>query len=729
MKPDSNRTYGIALLMLVVAAWITWPRGTSPIEAKAEVASVPARLAVERANVPARSREHARPAATRPDDGPGAPLAMREGRVVDPNGATVAGAEVLRLDDWGFVPTRAGDAVRVPRLDGAIAVATTASDGSFALGEATTSELLLAVSARGLGWTTLAAHAHRTELTIALQPCGCLEVEAVDPDGAPRAHAVVTCEPRFAPLSADTDRDVCFAGPLAAPFVACTDSAGIARFQALPCPPGGARYDLRVRDGEQVVRRSGVAIDAGSPARVRVTLPYDAHVTASGTVRDVRGEAVAGARVVIRSGNTRQTTADAAGRFVIDGLRRGRGALDVRVDAPGFAPLAAERDAPDASRTVDLELVLAPAVPLFGQVRDRAGRPVAGAAVLCRAADEPPRLSRTDADGRFRFDDVADRRRHDLRVVGGAPGRTARPLEHVAAPADSPVALVLDREPPGHAALRAEILDAGGAPLEPGEVRLRRAAGEAPVPVRLQTGVVTAGGLGDGRWTLSVEPQFGPSIERTFTVSPEHDVLRLRLVQSVGTVIEGEVVVPPEHAPGPDRLRLVIRGTNVGHFEAAANVASLGHVATIDLTSSPRFRIADVDPSRPVVIAIDDRTWTGRVTVQPVAARTASCRVPIERAAYLHVTSAVPWPTDAFLLRWLSDGDGEPPEPMPVAGALDRTSLLIAALPPGSWRWRITVPTSGSTNGGGTRELRGVVHASPGGTCRIVLDPRDPDAR
>lgn len=120
-----------------------------------------------------------------------------------------------------------------------------------------------------------------------------------------------------------------------------------------------------------------------------------------GLCTDAEGTPVAGARLTLSSTNPpmepRVGQSDAVGHFRFESLPEGT--YTVRAEADGQVPLTlAGVDGSDA-----LELQFSAGASLDGRVVDESGAPVAGAAVELRRAAHPPRLTRADPEGRFRF--------------------------------------------------------------------------------------------------------------------------------------------------------------------------------------------------------------------------------------------------------------------------------------------------------------------------------------
>lgn len=147
--------------------------------------------------------------------------------------------------------------------------------------------------------------------------------------------------------------------------------------------------------------------------REGLELRLEAESRIAGTVRDGRGQPLAGASVTawirdprpVETGHTAGARTDREGRFVLERLRET--AYDVQATAPGHARAVAEgvRAGP-AGREGRAELVLDAAGTLVGRVVDRdRGGPVAGAMVDAWL-EGWGEAAATDAEGRFRIETV-----------------------------------------------------------------------------------------------------------------------------------------------------------------------------------------------------------------------------------------------------------------------------------------------------------------------------------
>lgn len=125
----------------------------------------------------------------------------------------------------------------------------------------------------------------------------------------------------------------------------------------------------------------------------------------SGSVRDVKGKGIAGARVYHWNEPWRSVRTDKNGNYSIPAYR----ASYLAAEAPGFSP-AKLVVAPVAMKADEHRIELWPARRMSGRLLGSEGRPLGECEVLWafQFGDEPPieRVARTDADGRFALVDA-----------------------------------------------------------------------------------------------------------------------------------------------------------------------------------------------------------------------------------------------------------------------------------------------------------------------------------
>lgn len=214
------------------------------------------------------------------------------------------------------------------------------------------------------------------------------------------------------------------------------------RFTVVPVP-AGAGWVLRARKAphrDLVV--GGISVADGKAVDVG-TLVFGAPTTLTGTVLDGTGRPLSGAVVAVERDRVQAGRADlfallrdladgaapivtgrsgADGAFALSGLPPGRYA--VRVTLHGYAGafvagvvVTADGDA------AGVRVVLEPGAGFAGRVTDEAGHPVDGAAVVAlplrteRLSAFERHEARTDADGRYRLDTLADETTYFVEAV------------------------------------------------------------------------------------------------------------------------------------------------------------------------------------------------------------------------------------------------------------------------------------------------------------------------
>ena len=145
----------------------------------------------------------------------------------------------------------------------------------------------------------------------------------------------------------------------------------------------------------QVVESAGTRTEVASPDPPTVEV-LDQAAALSGLVRTRDGKPIAGARLHLF---TKEVFTDSDGRF---GLAwRDGSQLPVFVEADGFAQRRVEIDALDKSEQRSIEIVLHEDLRIVGVIRDRFGRPVAGASIM--SVHTPENFAMSASDGRYEF--------------------------------------------------------------------------------------------------------------------------------------------------------------------------------------------------------------------------------------------------------------------------------------------------------------------------------------
>jgi hypothetical protein len=217
-----------------------------------------------------------------------------------------------------------------------------------------------------------------------------------------------------------------------------TDSRGGFRIDRLAAGP--VQIDV-VAGGIPGVRRSVVA-----PARDLV-LELASTVTLEGAARDRRtGAPVDRFSVQLVTGGGDPSTVSTTGRKGRFKLAVPAGTIRLRVRATGYAEVMIPVTAPAEGAVPWVDLELTRAVTLEGQVWDSRGDPGAEAQVelFTPGGEQVVTRLRSDARGRFRFDDLAEGGYLVRAAAGGEQGESS--VELVAG--EAPPTLVLKLSPP-----------------------------------------------------------------------------------------------------------------------------------------------------------------------------------------------------------------------------------------------------------------------------------------
>ncbi len=366
------------------------------------------------------------------------------GRVVrEDDGRPVAGAEVRMLRRGWYTGQR-------PRLT------KTDARGGFAFDAVPRGEYVVlcfhdGLASRSRRYQGDVVTVRRDESTrpvvLKMRPAVSLRVKVLaQPDGKPIAGARVRL------TWTDTDRDH------------FTDAKGEAVVRSLT--PETWRLEVSAKDRAAEVR--DFSLVSGESVSTEFTLSQGGAV--EGHVRDEEGRPLLGVGVNVNraaeAGPSDYVKTDVEGRFRFDNLHLNEG-LHLYADKPGYVPLRKEFHVDEAGgrlARVDIQLTKRPrGGSVAGVVTDSAGRPVAGAEVVNQGnGTADVRRSKTDAQGKFRIDDVvANSVGHDLvvraktfapRRVEFQPGTVDRPAE------------VSVRLEPGHR-IRGRLLNMAGKPI------------------------------------------------------------------------------------------------------------------------------------------------------------------------------------------------------------------------------------------------------------------------
>jgi hypothetical protein len=285
-------------------------------------------------------------------------------------------------------------------------------------------------------------------------------------------------------------------------------------------------------------------------------------------------------------------------------------------------------------------------------------------------------------------------------------------------PGQTDVTLVLQRLPAARSDLEVTLVDAMGRPLEARQVVLvRQGDGDGLWhPASAVIGRITASGLPPGDWSLAVEPVSGCRMAAQFTVPPEGEAVRLQLVQPLAGSAHGEVQVGDGTPPATVELGFG-EGAQQARFVAVAGQELLGKGSGLRLRPEAglAFTIADVDPSRPLVVVARAGESGGQVQLRVPAGGEGSFRIRLAPLATLVLRSVGPLECDRLLFQLRQPG-GHWGEHMRFEGLAGRTELLAWPVPAGSWEWRLRLPTRGADNRG-----TAVWHQ---GTCELAAGAR-----
>lgn len=338
-----------------------------------------------------------------------------EGRVIDLDGYPVANATVKgwcgtsntlrRVNDTpGFEPHR---------------VAITGTEGCFVI-DGLGDEFVLTAEAAGMvcRWRLhgkIQGGQIARDMELVLGPSRAVRGRVLAPDRTPLAGVIVTAGSGY---FRSTKYQTASPGILKAdPAFLCARTDGEGTFLLAPLS-ADCSYGITVRHKPYL--RWSRSHKPGDPA---LEIVLSAGVVLTGRVFGPDGRPVADARISMSNpGNPPRTRTDEKGAFTVTGLEK---AADSRIAvvAPGCAVRLVEEVVISDERPNDVEVVLEPGLYLSGTVRDGQGNPVSDVAVTVRGdrllftgsipaptwegwcgKDE----TRTDGEGRFRFDSLYD---------------------------------------------------------------------------------------------------------------------------------------------------------------------------------------------------------------------------------------------------------------------------------------------------------------------------------
>ena len=388
------------------------PTSTTDAEGRFEVGD----LAVGRYDLEVRARGFApaRVPGLRVDEGVGqadfgtvvlVPGASIEGRVADPDGRPIAGAEVtVEIERDGLMAlSLSGPRNRVE----------TGADGRFVVADLVPDRpVTLAVAKPGYGSEfTSSVRPPVDAIAVVLRPSGGLKGRVVDAQGDPVAGARVMAAPDHRALASGPRRTPRRERP---PW-SRSDADG--RFLIEDVEPGTLQVSVQAESYQRYVA-TGVEVEAGTEREIEIVLETGA--TVEGRITTADGVPLAQASVQVaprrdtrfggnRFGGSSSGRTDAEGRYRVDGA--GLGPASITVFHGDRQRLTEAIEVRPGGNVVDL--VLDSGFEVSGQVVSADGEPIGGAALSLQPGDlqrisfdaSPPAVSGTD--GTFVLADVA----------------------------------------------------------------------------------------------------------------------------------------------------------------------------------------------------------------------------------------------------------------------------------------------------------------------------------
>ncbi len=544
------------------------------------------------------------------------------GRVVRENGEPVSGRMPVFLSRYHYSLARedvGGFAHEVERTN---------RDGTFRLADRIPfggtwdyDNLLFVGDEDGLGWArlrSLEGSGDHEGVEIVIGGHGELVVEVYDGRGDPEEGVGVELVPAFAPLDHLAPLDEA-GGEQSRRWVGDTrglrdllsretDDEGRAAFRALPFGRDTAderhrRYVVHVRTAGTVVRE--VDLDPLRPLTVRIDLVPGYAI--AGRVLDEDGRSIEGARV--SGGGAPGVLADERGSFELENVRPVEGVVSVRATAPGFVPEERVLE-PRKGRPVEVDLHLARAEPITGRVVDQHGDPVLDAGLHAMRLFEEveqegalpeQRHTRTDAEGRFAFEDVRAGRWQLSAFPPHGDGAFLGVTRLAVVSGDEDVELVLTRGKVGRTrvvaavrdALTGELLDAAQATVYGrGDHGTDFALSERPARRR---GEVVVERMRVGAWRLWVRVAGRDASHVDFEVRENDRKVELTVLVGARGGLDGTVELSEglEHA----RVHLVLVGAH--DVPRGSGWGEIGTTrATLEPAEDGSFSVDDLHPGR-----------------------------------------------------------------------------------------------------------------------------------
>lgn len=320
------------------------------------------------------------------------------GRVLDPTGQPVAGAQVVLAPE-------VMSGITVPPTRSPVR-ATTGESGRFRLGSVAGGHVRLRIEAEGyVAFERSGLEARPPEPLhlgdLYLDPGVELAVWVTEPSGKPVVGAEVAHSPASGPAAS------CTTGPSGACLV-----SGLAAEAAVSVAVRSGTVTMAVKD--VVPGAEPLLVTLPSPHRLAgLVIDQDGRGLADAPVR-VRVEGIArqGGRQLQAAAQT-EALSDELGRFVVDSLPSGR--LEVTVELDGFRPL---RRIVAAVPKGEMLLQLEKGSALSGTVLGPDDRPLAGARVVVQSGTGravPPSTTVSDEDGQYLIAGISS---GDAKVTG-----------------------------------------------------------------------------------------------------------------------------------------------------------------------------------------------------------------------------------------------------------------------------------------------------------------------
>ena len=440
------------------------------------------------------------------------------------------------------------------------------------------------------------------------------------------------------------------------------------------------------------------------PPGEEVTVRLERGATLEGRVVTTEGEPVPETRVLA---GPAAGVADAEGRFRVEGVAPGPQLVEARHPHYGRR----ERQVSVEPGTNPVEFVFEAGQEVSGRVVDRAGMPVAGAAVRLAsttARDLRRFAARADAGGAFLLSPVG---RGAYRLQATADGYADSALEEVRVEAEPVADLTVVLDPAG--TIRGRVLGLDPAELAQVEVEARRPIVGSRAAEVGADGSYRIDGLAAGNWLVVASLAGGQrEVQARVPLGPGAEAAR-DLVFDGGLSLAGVVLY--RGSPLPDTL-----------VSARGQARSVERATTTD--HEGRFRLEELEA---------DTYWLGLNNERELVMHNQTVELPADREMTIEIERASvagrvvdaasrgPVAEAVVALRHLAGGDT--PEFM-MAGGSDEAGLFeLLQVPPG--RYLMTVSKEGYgpdqrqlevTMGGDAAAIEVALEPSPG----VELDVR-----